>query len=59
MTVTVKCYRELKTFNTTKEAKEFFLNCMAWSGGSELERYSKIYTQLSRGLTYCSDEEDF
>ena len=58
MTITVKCYRELKTFDTREEAKQFFIEAMAWSGGSELERYAQIYRQLHDGLTYCSDEDD-
>ena len=35
---------------------KFFLECMAWSEGSERNRYSQIFTQLAKGLKYCSDE---
>ena len=56
MTITVKCYGELKNYNTKEEAMKFFLECMAWSEGSERDRYSQIFTQLARGLEYCSDE---
>ena len=56
MAITVECYGELKNFNTSEEAMRFFLECMLWSEGSERSRYYQIFTQLARGLKYCSDE---
>ena len=53
------CYGHEHKFNSTKEAKAFFLDCMMGSEGSERERYTNIYCQLEEGQTYCTDMEDF
>ena len=37
--------------------EEFFLEGMISSEGSECERYTKIYTELSIGKSVCTDEE--
>lgn len=58
MKVTVKCYGTEQTFESAEKAKEFYLEAMLNSEGSEHERYSRIYGQLSIGKTYCSDEVD-
>ena len=58
MKIKTVCYGELKEFKSVKEAKDFYLDCMFNSEGSEQSRYVQIYRQLSDGLTYCSDEED-
>lgn len=50
-----RCYNDEHEFNTVGEAKAFFLDCMAWSDGSEQQRYAKIYLQLCSGVTYCTD----
>ena len=57
MTVFCKVYSDLKTFDTVEEAKGYFLMGMMNSEGSEHERYSTIYEQLSRGHKYCVDED--
>lgn len=44
--VDVICYGERKHFDTRKKAIEFFLEGMAFSEGSERERYSTIYLEL-------------
>lgn len=51
-------YGELTTFNSRKEAMDFYLQCMTFSEGSERERYSMIYTDLANGEEYASDSWD-
>ena len=58
MTIKTVCYGKLREFKTVKQAKDFYLDCMRHSEGSEQRRYVQIYTQLCDGLKYCSDEED-
>ena len=38
------------------DAIEYILECMAWSEGSEHERYSNVLTKLMSGQTVCSDD---
>ena len=57
MTVACKVYGELKFFNDTQEAKNYFLEGISMSEGSEQDRYVKIYEQLCSGHRYCSDED--
>lgn len=57
--VTTKCYGEVKKWNNREEAKDFFLEAMMNSDGSEHDRYSAVYIQLMNGLPFCTDcEED-
>ena len=58
MSIKTVCYGKLKEFKTAKQAKDFYLDCMRHSEGSEQSRYVQIYIQLCDGLKYCSDEED-
>ena len=53
--VVVVCYGEEKVWER-KEAMEFYLEGMAWSEGSERERYVNIYYQLARGAKEAYDE---
>jgi len=55
--VKVTCYGTTETWDSRKDAMEFYLRCMAGSEGSEHQRYSKIYTELSMGMDAVSDEE--
>lgn len=55
--VRVTCYDTTETWESRKDAMEFYLRCMAGSEGSEHQRYSKIYTELSMGMDAVSDEE--
>ncbi len=55
--VTVTCYGSTETWDSRKEAMEFYLRAMAGSEGSEHERYNKIYTELSLGMPTATDEE--
>lgn len=55
--VTVTCYGDTKVWDSRKEAMEFYLRAMAGSEGSEHERYSKIYEELSLGMSTVTDEE--
>lgn len=54
-TVIVTCYGQTKTWER-KDALEFYLEGMAWSEGSERDRYVNIYYQLARGAKEASDE---
>lgn len=55
--VRVTCYGTTETWDSRKDAMEFYLRCMAGSEGSEQQRYSKIYAELSMGMDAVSDEE--
>lgn len=52
------CYGEEKLWDNRKEAKEFFLEALKATEGSERERYTVIYTKLVLGKNYCTDELD-
>lgn len=41
---------------TRTDAIEYILECMAWSEGSEQERYGNVLTKLMSGQTVCSDD---
>jgi len=58
MKVITVCYGKQKEFNSVKKAKDFYLDCILNSEGSECSRYVQIYGQLEDGLRWCSDEED-
>lgn len=55
--VIVTCYGDTKVWDSRKDAIEFYLQAMAGSEGSEHERYSKIYVELSLGMPTATDEE--
>ncbi len=55
--VRVTCYGSTETWDDRKDAMEFYLRCMTGSEGSEHQRYSKIYAELSMGMDAVSDEE--
>lgn len=55
--VKVICYGTEETWDSRKEAADFYLRAIAGSEGSECERYTKIYTELLMGLSTCTDEE--
>ena len=55
--VKVICYDTEETWDSRKEAADFYLRAIAGSEGSECERYTKIYTELLMGKTICTDEE--
>ncbi len=55
--VRVTCYGTTETWDSRKDAMEFYLRAMAGSEGSEHQRYSKIYIELSLGMDAVSDEE--
>ena len=56
--VTTVCYGEEKVWDSRKEAKDFFLEALKATEGSERERYATIYTKLILGKNYCNDELD-
>ena len=53
--VTVICYGKSEQMERDK-AKQFYLECMMFSDGSEKERYTNIYMDLMSGLKICKDE---
>lgn len=55
--VKVICYDTEETWDSRKEAADFYLRAIAGSEGSECERYTKIYTELMMGKSICTDEE--
>lgn len=55
--VKITCYGKEETWDSRKEAADFYLKALAGSEGSECERYTKIYTELLMGLSECTDEE--
>lgn len=55
--VTIICYGKTEQMEREK-AKEFYLNCMANSEGSERNRYTNIYLDLVAGLSVCTDGEE-
>ena len=50
------CYGQREYWRSRKEAADYFLEGISASGGSECERYSKIYAELICGKKVCSDE---
>lgn len=56
-TVKTVCYGKEEVWDSRNEAMAFFLEEMISSEGSECERYTKIYTELSMGKSVCTDEE--
>ena len=56
-TVKTVCYGKEEVWDCRAEAMAFFLEGMISSEGSECERYTKIYTELSMGKSVCTDEE--
>ena len=58
MKIITVCYGKSMEFTSFKKAKDFYLDCILHSEGSECSRYVQIYRQLNDGLRWCSDEED-
>ena len=56
--VTTVCYGEEKLWDCRKEAKDFFLEGLKATEGSERERYAAIYAKLILGKNYCTDDLD-
>ena len=56
--VTTVCYGEEKLWDSREEAKDFFLEALKATEGSERERYATIYAKLILGKNYCTDELD-
>ena len=52
------CYGEEKLWDSREEAKNFFLEGLKATEGSERERYAVIYTKLILGKNYCTDDLD-
>ena len=52
------CYGKEEKWHDRRQAMEHFIEGMMCCEGAERERYTRIYTQLASGLTYCTDKED-
>ena len=50
------CYGKERIWDSSDEAIKFFLECLAFSDGSEKERYLCILKNLAEGKNVCSDE---
>jgi hypothetical protein len=57
--IEITCYGETKIWADREKAKDFYIEAMIFSDGSEHDRYSNIYEQLCCGYVKCSDEDDF
>lgn len=51
------CYGKTNIYESRKEAKKFYLECMLSSEGAEHDRYSSIYQDLEQGFNLCVDNE--
>ena len=56
--VTTVCYGEEKVWDSREEAKDFVLEALKATEGSERERYAAIYTKLILRKNYCTDDLD-
>ena len=56
--VTTVCYGEERVWDSRTEAKDYFLDGIFASEGSERERYAFIYAKMILGYDYCTDEAD-
>lgn len=52
------CYGERQTWDSRKDAADYFLAAMAGSEGSEQNRYAKVYTEIICGFSICTDTEE-
>lgn len=55
--ITTVCCGQKRVWKSRQKAKDFFLDCIFNSEGSERDRYTAIYQSLEEGKMYCSDEE--
>ncbi len=49
------CYDKVKTWESREKALEYFRVAMAYTEGSEHQRYCNIYMQLQLGESVCRD----
>lgn len=56
-TVRTVCYDTEDIWKSREPAKQFFLQAMASSEGSEKERYTNLYMKLMMGMNDCDDSE--
>ncbi len=56
--VRITCYGKTETYDSRKEAADFYFQAICGSEGSERDRYMTIYAQLLQGMNDCSDEVD-
>lgn len=52
------CNKQKRVWDSREEAKDFFLEAMMNSDGSEHDRYSSVYIQLQNRLDLCMDKEE-
>lgn len=56
--VTITCYGNTERVSRKKALKDYYF-CMLNSEGAEHERYEKIFFQVLKGNTECTDEIEF
>ena len=55
--VVIICYNQAEEWESRKQAKAFYMDCMFNSEGSEQERYVNIFRQLEEGQDLCIDDD--
>lgn len=55
--IIIICYNQAEEWESRKQAKAFYMDCMFNSEGSEQERYVNIFQQLEEGQDLCIDDE--
>lgn len=55
--VVIICYNQAEEWESRRQAKSFYMECMFNSEGSEQERYVNIFRQLEEGQDLCIDDE--
>lgn len=56
--IIVICYGQKEVWKSRKKAMKYYLNAMCCCEGSERERYTNIYCDLTEGLDICTDESE-
>ena len=55
--IVIICYNQAEEWESRKQAKAFYMDCMFNSEGSEQERYVNIFRQLEEGQDLCIDDD--
>ena len=53
--ITTECYGQIEEWNNREEAIAFFKEGIAYSEGSECDRYMTIVTKLEQGAEFADD----
>lgn len=55
--IIIICYCQAEEWESRKQAKAFYMDCMFNSEGAERDRYVNIFRQLEEGQDLCIDED--